>query len=162
MLLRISHEWTKRTSQISCTTREINFIFPSIHVYHSVCFININKDNLNWELIFTLDIFTRKNIVFYVYWNKIFFSGQKLVLWSQWYLCNNKTSQTNVSCSLLVVPTAGTPQQITPRMENDASSCTSGKKITHVQVCGKPSRAELRAYVKYHICYYRVFDSATL
>ena len=41
-------------------------------------------DNLNWELIFTLDcwndIFTRKKIVFYVCWNTIFLSGQKLCI----------------------------------------------------------------------------------
>ena len=40
---------------ISCSTREINFIFPSIRVYYSVYFKNINTDNRNWELIFTLD-----------------------------------------------------------------------------------------------------------
>ena len=32
VLTRISHEWAKRTSEISCSTREINFIFPNIHV----------------------------------------------------------------------------------------------------------------------------------
>ena len=45
-------------------------------------------DNLNWELIFTLDcwndIFTRKKIVFLLYstycFNTIFLSGQKLCI----------------------------------------------------------------------------------
>ena len=32
VLTRISHDWAKRTSEISCSTWEINFIFPSIHV----------------------------------------------------------------------------------------------------------------------------------
>ena len=29
----ISHEWAQRTSVISFSTREINFVFPSIHVF---------------------------------------------------------------------------------------------------------------------------------
>ena len=32
VLTRISHEWTKRTSETSCSKQEINFIFPSTHV----------------------------------------------------------------------------------------------------------------------------------
>ena len=44
---------------ISCSTREINFIFPNIHVYYSVYFININTYNLNCELIFYFGLLKR-------------------------------------------------------------------------------------------------------
>jgi hypothetical protein len=29
----ISHEWAQRTSEISCSTREMNLVFPSTHVF---------------------------------------------------------------------------------------------------------------------------------
>jgi hypothetical protein len=33
VLNMISHEWAQRTSEISCSTREINLVFPSAHVF---------------------------------------------------------------------------------------------------------------------------------
>ena len=63
VLTGISHEWAKRTSEISCSTREMNFVLPSIHVHYSVYFININTKN-GFSLGRWNDIFTRKNIVF--------------------------------------------------------------------------------------------------
>jgi hypothetical protein len=58
----ISHERAQRTSEISCSTREINLVFPSIHVFfclYSFWKAKFLQKSDNWKAI----IFTCKIII---------------------------------------------------------------------------------------------------
>jgi hypothetical protein len=60
----ISQEWAQRTSEISCSTFEINLVFPSIHVFFCLLYKgqclksnNILQKSDNWKaIIFTCEI----------------------------------------------------------------------------------------------------------
>jgi hypothetical protein len=68
VLNMISHEWAQRTSEISCSTREINPVFPSTHVFFCLLYKQNSMKNNNTSVAMrftTNDIFTRKNIVFF-------------------------------------------------------------------------------------------------
>jgi hypothetical protein len=67
VLNMISHEWAQRTSEIPCSTREINLVFPSTHVFFCSLYKqnSVKNNKTSVEMRFTTnDIFTRKNIVF--------------------------------------------------------------------------------------------------
>jgi hypothetical protein len=60
----ISHEWAQRTSEISCSTREVNLVFPGTHVFLCLLYKGqsmksekfLQKSD-NWKaIIFTCEI----------------------------------------------------------------------------------------------------------
>jgi hypothetical protein len=66
---RSEHEWAQRRSEISCSTREINLVFPSTHVFYCLLYKQNSVKNNKTSVVMrftTNDIFTRKNIVFFI------------------------------------------------------------------------------------------------
>ena len=86
-ILSIEHDISRVStakSEISCSTQEINLVFPSTHVFFCLLYkqnsVKNNKTSVAMRFT-TNDIFTHKKYsIFCVCLNTIFLSGQKLYI----------------------------------------------------------------------------------
>jgi hypothetical protein len=68
----IYQEWAQRTSEISCSTREINLVFPSSHVFFCLLYKQITKfsekqKNVRpWQCVLQQIIFSHVKISYFL------------------------------------------------------------------------------------------------